>query len=115
MRFLPTLVFLIVLLVIGIFADREQARVHEAAKRDAAQIILNDVQRQVDSFLSSSIRSTRRLARRVNALDRVDQQSFAALAQQFAPEGQDLVRAEHAPGFVTQHVYPLAPNTDRVG
>ncbi|MEL7091114.1 MAG: ATP-binding protein [Pseudomonadota bacterium] len=115
MRFLPSFVFSVVLLIIAALADREQVRAFEAEKRDAAQVILNDVQRQVDSFVTGGIRSTRRLARRVNALDRVDQQSFATLAQQFAPDGQDLVRAEHAPGFVTQHVYPLAPNTDRIG
>ncbi|MEL6958666.1 MAG: ATP-binding protein [Pseudomonadota bacterium] len=103
------------MIVLLVLLARDRANFVERDKREAAATILNDVQQQFDGVVSSSIRSARRLAARIGPQADLDQNAFAALVEETVQGNTTLVRAEYAPGFVTELVYPLDGNEAFVG
>ena len=109
MVFLASLIVLLVLLAL------DEVRFRERDKREAAEAILNDFQRQFDGFVSSAVRSSRRLAASIGPRSDLDQAAFAALVEETVSGPATLVRAEFAPDFVTRFVHPEEGNRVFIG
>lgn len=115
MRFLPSIVFIAVLVVILFLADRAQIRSLANDRKAAADSVLVGVQSQFDDFVSKAIRSARRIVAGIDPSSEMDQESFGALVESAFLGSANLERAEYAPGFVTRLVHPRDNNIDVIG
>ena len=110
MRYLPSLVVMLVLCIGWMVADHSQLRVLENEKRDAASGILRGIQTQMDNHVSGTLRASRGLAAKIDSSIEIDQQTFESVIQETYNGPAKISRVELAPGFVTGYVYPEAGN-----
>ena len=115
MRYLPSIVFFLVLCAVWVVADRSQLQVLETEKRNGATRILRNVQTQMDRYISRTLRASRKVAAQIDPGLQIDQQTFESVVEEFYDGPADLSRAELAPDFVTRYVYPLDGNSRYIG
>ena len=90
MRYLPSIVFFLVLCAVWVVADRSQLQVLETEKRNGATRILRNVQTQMDRYISRTLRASRKVAAQIDPGLQIDQQTFESVVEEFYDGPADL-------------------------
>ncbi len=115
MRYLPSIIVVIVLLAALVVADRAKIRAIEEERRHAVADLLSNVQTQIDRYVSITVKSVRQLAAKVDPSFDINQDEFEALVKDIDTGPAKIIRVELAPGFVTKLVYPAEGNQGLIG
>jgi|GEM_PF-2381163 len=115
LRFLPSFVVVAIILFVLVLADLAQVRSMINLRRETAAVMLRDSQFLLNGHVNDTLRNARDLAARIDPSFDIDQETFEALVKETMAGSAKLTRAELAPGFVIQMVYPQVGNQTFIG
>lgn len=112
---IPTAIAVVVIIIGGVYAERQNRLVHEQASRADVLADVNLIRAKLEGNINGNIQLVRGLVATITTEPEMDQARFAALAENLFREQSQLRNIAAAPDLIISLMYPMKGNERAIG